>query len=48
MRAPPDKSTEELARAGRNSGPQKAVRCPLCGDEYQNLPVHMRGCDGHE
>jgi hypothetical protein len=46
MRQPPDKSTEELARAGRNSGPQKAIDCPKCGRPTKNLPVHIRACDG--
>jgi len=22
------------------------LTCPKCGDEFENLPLHLRGCDG--
>jgi len=29
-----------------NHGTHDTYRCPKCGDEYGNLPQHIRFCDG--
>jgi len=35
---------DRMAEVGRQE--QRSQACPKCGDEKQNLPVHLRKCDG--
>jgi len=28
-----------------HTGPTTRYECPKCGDEFGNLPLHLRGCD---
>jgi len=27
-----------------STGPNQKYECPKCGDEYANLPCHLRAC----
>lgn len=30
----------------RKAAENERIPCPFCGEDQQNLPLHMRGCDG--
>jgi hypothetical protein len=29
-----------------SGGQARTLACPFCGEEFERLPLHMRGCDG--
>lgn len=39
-----EKALEAASKSGDTERTQ--VTCPRCGDEFGNLPAHLRACDG--
>lgn len=41
-----EKAIEAAKKSGQTE--RKSINCPKCGEEFTNLPIHLRGCDGPE